>query len=135
MKLRILLFAVLAVAGAGASYALADGGHQEQAGTNASCQRAHVTGLAAAPQTLTVTVARSGKDSPFAAGQVVTVSVGSAGQMVRVNVEGCVSGTSLTGRGAELHAVSPSTGHDTNGHDGDTTESTAGTTTTTATGK
>jgi hypothetical protein len=135
VKLRILLLAVVGVVGGGASYALADGGHDGQAGTNASCRRAHVAGTVAAPQTLTVTVAKSGEGSPFTAGQVVTVSVGSAGQIVRVNVEGCVSGSSLTGKEAELHAVSPSSGHDTNGHDGDTPESTAETTTTTAAGK
>jgi hypothetical protein len=133
MKLRILLLVVVGLVGGGASYALADGGHDGQSGTSPSCQRAHVTGTVVAPQALTVTVTKSGKDSPFAAGQVVTVSVGSAGQTVRVNVEGCVSGSSLTGKEAELHAVSPPGGHDTNGHDGDTTPSTAATTTTTGT--
>ena len=144
MKLRVLLLAIVGLVGGGASYALADGGHGSQqglpAGTNSSCQEAHVIGTVAAPQTFTVTVTKSGKDSPFTTGQVVTVSVGSTGQMVRVNVEGCSTGSTLSAKEAELHVVRSSptaSGHDAVGDAGDgdhqsTTQSTTTTTQTTA---
>ena len=151
MKLRIVLLIMVGAAGVGASFALADGGHghhgSSQAGTNASCQRAHVSGTVAAPQTLTVTVSKDGKDGLVAPGQVVTVSIGSAGQAVRVNVEGCANGSSLTANQAELHAVMPpptttaatTTGdhhgdHHGDGDHGTTTQSTTTATTTTTTG-
>ena len=111
MRLRILLLPLLALAGIGASYALANGGkphHGRFQGTTTtagSCQRTHVSGTSA-PQTFTVTVAKSGEDSSLAPGQVVTVTVGGTGQTVRVNVEGCLSGSTLTAREAELHAFS-----------------------------
>jgi hypothetical protein len=100
---------------------------------------------AAAPQTLTVTVAKADKESPFAPGQVVIVSLGSTGQAVRVTVEGCANGSSLTGKEAELSAVwSPPTttatttsgGHHGSGAhhgDGDHGTTTQGTTTTEST--
>jgi hypothetical protein len=91
-----------------------------------------------APQTLTVTVTKSGKGSGFAPGQVVTVSIGSTGQMVRVNAEGCGTGSSLTAKEAELHAVATAGGHDPSGRTGEsdhqsTTDSTTTTTQSTAT--
>ena len=126
MKARILLLPVLAFAGIGASYALANGGdHHGRADTSTSttagsCQRTHVRGTAASPQTFVVTVAKAGDDSSVAPGQVVTVSVGQAGQTVAVNVEGCLTGpSSLAAREAELHAFSTVT-----------TSTTGGTTTT-----
>ena len=149
MKLRVALLMLVGAAGVGASFALADGGHGHhgdlQAGTSASCQPSHVSGTVSSPQTFTVTVTKSGEHGSFAPGQVVTVSVGSAGQAVRVNVEGCANGSSLTAGQAELHAVMPpattstattSTGDHHGDHHGDgdhgTTKSTT-TTTTTAT--
>lgn len=129
MKTRILLLPVLAVAGIGASYALANGGDHHngrlQGTTTAgSCQRTHVHGTAASPQTFVVTVAKAGNGSSVAPGQVVTVSVGGAGQTVAVNVEGCLTGpSSLAAREAELHAFSTvttsTTGTTTGGHGGD----------------
>ena len=109
MKLRVLLLPPVGLLGLGASYALADGGHRVHAGLQGSpCPRVHLVGTVAAPQTLTVTVAKSGGDSPFAVGQVVTVSLGSVGQTVRVNVDGCSSASSsLTAREAELHVSRP----------------------------
>jgi hypothetical protein len=111
MKARILFLPVLAFAGIGASYALANGGGHHngrfQGTTTAgSCQRTHLRGTTASPQTFVVTVAKSG-DSSVAPGQVVTVSVGGAGQTVAVNVGGCLTGPSaLAAREAELHAFS-----------------------------
>jgi hypothetical protein len=130
MKARILLLPVLAVAGVGASYALANGGEPHhgafQATTTAgSCQRAHLRGAAASPQTFVVTVTKAGDNNAVAPGQVVTVSVGQAGQTVAVNVEGCLTGPSaLAAREAELHGFSTvttsTTGTTTGGHgDGD----------------
>jgi hypothetical protein len=152
MKLRVALLMLAGAAGVGASFALADGGHVHhgglQAGTSASCERGHLSGTVSSPQTFTVTVTKSGEHGSFAPGQVVTVSVGSAGQAVRVNVEGCANGSSLTAGQAELHAVMPpattstattSTGdhhgdhHGDGDHHGATTQSTTTTKTTTTT--
>ena len=120
MKLRILLLVLVGAAGVGASIALADSGkHGRHADTSTtgttattgtsttpSCQRAHVLGTASAPQTFTVTVTKSGGHSSFAPGQVVTVTVGAAGQTVRVNAEGCATGSALTAGEVEVHAMS-----------------------------
>lgn len=138
MKLRVPLLALTALAGVGASYALADEGHGDH-GPGSSCQRAHLLGTIA-PQTLTVTVAKSGPDGVFTVGQTVTVSIGSNGQLVRVNVGGCSNGSSLTANEAELHALlppPPGPGRDGHGRQGDGdhpagTQSTTTTTTTTA---
>ena len=132
MKSRILLLPVIALAGVGASYALADnGGHHAkfqkfQTTTGASCQRTHVHGTASAPQTFVVTVTKAGGGSSVSPNQVVTVSVGQTGQTVGVNVEGCLTGaSSLAAREAELHAFSTvttqtgTTGTTTTGHHGD----------------
>jgi hypothetical protein len=131
MKSKILLLPVLALAGVGASYALADnGGHHPKfqkfqgTTTGASCQRTHVNGTASAPQTFVVTVTKAGKGSSVSPNQVVTVSVGQAGQTVRVNVEGCLTGaSSLAAKQAELHAFStvPTTTTGTTGTTGTTT--------------
>src|SRR5579864_8712386 len=83
-KLRLLVLPLVGLLGLGASYALADSGHGRHFGRLAnadrSCPRAHLVGTIAAPQTLTVTVAKSGGDGSFSAGDVVTVTLGSAGQ-------------------------------------------------------
>ncbi len=106
MKLKILLFVIFA-AGVGASYALADGGrHKDKNG----CQNVHLQGTIA-PQTLTVSVDKSGKDSPVATGSQVALALGATGQTVRVNVEACSTGTGtalqLSVRSLELRVVKP----------------------------
>jgi hypothetical protein len=138
MKLKILLFVVFA-AGVGASYALADSGkHKDQ---NA-CQNVHLQGTIA-PQTLTVSVDKAGEHSQVAAGSQVAVALGAAGQVVRVNVEACSTGTGaalqFSARSIELRVVKPAivhtttTGTTTGKHGGDQGEHHKGGTTTTAT--
>jgi len=124
VKLRIPLLAVLAIAGSGASYALADGGHGHHHGGPGGpppppCRHAHLVGTIA-PQTLTVTVTKSGPDGAFGTGQTATITIGSAGQLVRLDADGCSTGSTLTVSEAELHAVpdappGPGPGH----HHGD----------------
>jgi hypothetical protein len=137
MKLRILMLVLVGAAGVGASIALADSGrHGSHADTTTgttttgttttpTCQRSHVIGTASSPQTFTVTVTKTDGHSSFAPGQVVTVTVGAAGQTVRVNAEGCAAASALTAREVEVHAMS--TRHDTT--TGTTTTSTTSTTT------
>jgi hypothetical protein len=132
VKLKIIVVMLCGVAGAGASFAFAAGGSH---GPNAHCQHAVVFGTASAPQTLTVTVARS----PFRwrslpSGKTVNVSIGSTGQTLRFSGEGCLgSDGTLTVRSAVLHAVTPHTGNGGggNGDDGQTTTTTTTTATTT----
>ena len=142
MKLRVLMLVLVGAAGVGASIALADSGkHGRHADTSTTttgttttgtttttpaCQRSHVIGTASSPQTFTVTVTKTGGHSSFAPGQVVTVTVGAAGQTVRVNAEGCATASALAAREAEVHAMS--TKHVTT--TGTTTTSTTSTTTT-----
>jgi hypothetical protein len=71
-------------------------------------------------------VTKAGEHSSFAPGQVVTVTVGGAGQTVRVNAEGCATGSALTAREVEVHAMSTRPVTTT----GTTTTSTTATTTT-----
>lgn len=108
MKLKILLFAIFA-AGIGASYALAgDGNHHDKNG----CQNVHLRGTIA-PQTLTVSVDKAGEHSQVAAGSQVALALGATGQVVRVNVEACSTGTGaalqLSVRSLELRVVKPET--------------------------
>jgi hypothetical protein len=119
MKLRVLLLTVIGLVAGGTSYAFADDGHgnHHPAGADA-CQKAHLVGTVAAPQILTVTVMNSGADSPFPSGQTVTVTLGSGGQTLRVNVEGCGAGSSLSATEAELHAWSGPSGHGAGGGHG-----------------
>jgi len=134
VKLRIVLLVLVGAAGVGASFALADSGkHGRHADTSTtttgatttpSCQRSHVLGTASSPQTFTVTVTNAGEHSSFAPNQVVTVTVGAAGQTVRVNAEGCATGSALTAREVEVHAMSTKP---------TTTSTTASTTSTTTT--
>jgi hypothetical protein len=121
VKLRILLLVLVGAAGVGASFALADSGkhglHSDTSTTttgttttgttttNPSCQRTHVLGTTSSPQTFTVTVTKSGEHSSLAPGQVVTVTVGAAGQSVRVNAEGCATGSAVAAKQVEVHAV------------------------------
>lgn len=125
MKLKLVLITLVASAGFAASYALADNGHQNG---NAKDCRGAVLGTMSAPQSLTITVVR-GRHSGFTPGQVVTLSVGSTGQTLRVVAEGCTgtNGT-LTVRGAQLHVAG---GNGDNHHEGTTTGTTSDETTST----
>jgi len=116
MKARILFLPVLALAGLGASYALANNGKpqhgkfQSTSTTGSSCQRVHGFGTASTPQTVVVTVTKAGPNGSIAPGQVVTVSVGGAGQTVAASFDGCLTGaSSVAGRSAMLHAFTPRT--------------------------
>jgi hypothetical protein len=130
VKLKIIVLLLCGVAGAGASFAFAAGGSHAP---NAHCQRALVFGTASAPQTFTVTVARSFRQRTLPAGKNVTVSLGSSGQTLRFSGEGCLgSDGTFTVRSAVLNAVTPRTGNGggDNGHTTTTTTTTDGGTTT-----
>jgi hypothetical protein len=140
VKLKILSLAAMAVAGLGASYALAARGdkpsHDIKPADTSACQHAHVHGTLAAPQSLIVTITKAGKHDPFAPNQVVTVTLGATGQTVDVNAEGCATDAStLTAKHAELHAhpipPDPPAGKDDKHHDHGHSGTTTGTTTTT----
>jgi len=116
MKARILFLPVLALAGLGASYALANNGKpqhgkfQSTSTTGTTCQHVHAFGTAATPQTVVVTVTKSGPNGAIAPGQVVTVSVGGTGQTVAAAFDGCLTGaSSVAGRGVSLRAFTPRT--------------------------
>ena len=132
MKLRYVLIVAAAVAGFGASLALADNGHRGDRGKG-DCKHGVVSGFASAPQSLTLTVSRANDRSGLKNGQVVTVAVGAQGQQVRVIAEGCVGtdGT-LTVRGAVLQAANPKPGKK-GGRDGDHGGTTTSATTTDST--
>src|SRR6266849_3116556 len=134
MKLKILLFVIFA-AGIGASYALAGDGKHHKDG----CQNVHLRGTIA-PQTLTVSVDKAGEHSQVAAGTQVALALGATGQVVRVNVEACSTGTGtalqLSVRSLELRVVKPethSTTETTGKHHGDDGDHHKGGTTTAAT--
>ena len=136
MKLKALLVMLVAVAGFGASYALAGDGHGHDSAASAnSCRRSGVLGTVAAPQRFTITIARAGRHSSLVEGQVVTVAVGSDGQQVRLLTEGCVGtdGT-LTVRSALLQARTPRSHGGTTTTDSGTTTGDGGDTTTTSAG-
>ena len=104
MKLRIIVLTFCAVAGAGASFALAADGKGHRDGV--PCQRAVVFGSASAPQSFTVTVTKRWFQSQVKPGQTLKVDVGSAGQTVRLAGVGCLgSDGTLTVREAELHVL------------------------------
>ena len=144
MKLKLLLLALLA-AGFAASMALASDGRKNDHGN--SCSEAHIQGTIA-PQALTLTVAKASENTGLAAGSTVALALGAAGQVVRVNVEACSTGTGsslqLTVRSLELKVKrTPDTSTGTTGstkhkdddgkghHKGTTTTTTVQTTTTT----
>lgn len=116
MKFRYAMVLLVALAGFGASFALADGGHGENNGTG-NCKHGGVVGTLSAPQSFTVTIVKANGQSGFTAGQTVTVNVGTPGSQVRLAAEGCIGtdGT-LTVHEAELHARNPNAS---NHHDGD----------------
>jgi hypothetical protein len=125
VKLRIIVLMLCGVAGAGASFAFADGGGH---GRDGNCRHAVLFGTVSAPQSFTVTVSRSWRHSNLTRGQTVNVAVGSSGQTIRLSGEGCVGtdGT-VTVREGVLHVVRP------HGGDGGQT-TTAGNATTTTNG-
>jgi hypothetical protein len=132
MKLRYVLTVVAAaVAGFGASLALADDGHGHRGDRGkGDCKKAGVIGFVSAPQSLTITVDRANGRSGLKNGQVVTVAVGSTGQRVRVLAVGCVgSDGTVTVREAELHVSNPSR----KTHDGGSTTTTTTDSTSTST--
>jgi hypothetical protein len=154
MKLKVALLAVFAL-GVGSSIALAQAGKAHDGGKSGDCRHAAVQGNVA-PFTLTLTVVHSHEgQGGVTTGQVVTVAVGSNGQIVHAVVEGgCSAGTGTTtttfnARNVELRVVTPRTTtttttttkkHDEQGddddqgekdHHGTTTTTTAKTTTTT----
>ena len=104
MKLKLVLITLVASAGFAASYALADNGNNQN-GNGHDCHGA-LHGTMAAPQSLTVTVGKAGRHSDFKTGDVVTLSLGTSGQTIRVVAEGCTgtNGT-MTVRGVELQVA------------------------------
>jgi hypothetical protein len=120
VKLKILFVTMLGVAGVASSYAFANGGRDhgrhDTTDPTTTCQRTNVFGTASGPQTLTITVKRAThwKNTTLAPGQVITVSVGATGDTVNVLAGGCVSGSTLSAKGASL-LVLPKPKH--HGHD------------------
>lgn len=126
---RYALVTLVALAGFGASFALADDGHGQNG--NGNCKHGAVLGTVAAPQSFTVTIVKANGQSGFNAGQTVTVNIGTQGSQVRLAAEGCVGtdGT-LTVHEAELHARNPNTAKHDDGDQDDqstTTGQTSGT--------
>jgi hypothetical protein len=103
MKIKLALLVTAALAGAGASVALADHGDH---GNGSKCQEVHLSGTLAAGA-LSVTVAHANHNGP-AAGSTASVAVPAG---TRINVEACQTGTgtaaTFTLRGAELHFKAP----------------------------
>jgi hypothetical protein len=135
MKFKYVLVTLVAFAGFGASFALADGGHGENGPGNGNCKHGAVLGTLSAPQSFTVTIVKANGQSGFSAGQTVTVDVGGSGSQVRLAAEGCI-GTdgALTVHEAELHARNPNAAnHEDGDHNGQSTnEQTSSTGTTTS---
>lgn len=131
MKLKALLMTAIGVVGLGSSIALADGGrHDQKAGatTTGACTHTELRGTIA-PQTLTVTVQRANRHSGLLPNQVVTVSVGGSGDTVRLTATGCLAGSTLTARGAELRVWKGAHHHGDGKHSTTTTAETTTTTT------
>ena len=106
MKLKLALFVTAALAGGGASVALADHGGDGDHGHGTKCQEIHLTGTLAA-QALSVAVTKANHHGP-AAGSTASVAVPAG---TRITVEACQTGTgtaaTFTLRGAELHFKAP----------------------------
>jgi hypothetical protein len=104
MKLKLALLVVSAVAGGGASVALADhGGHDGHGGPNGpACRPVHLSGTLAA-QSLSLVVAKGPS-----AGTTVALALPAG---ARANVEACSTGTGtaavLTVRHVELNVQPP----------------------------
>jgi len=132
MKLKILLLAVFA-AGLSASLAFAEDGKPKDTGPN--CASVHLEGTMA-PQALTMTVTHSDGNGTVATGPL-TLTVGTTGQTVRVQVEACTLGTQLVVKHVELQALKPKPAGTTTGdeHHGDKPKPTGTTTTTSGEGE
>lgn len=114
MKFKAVLLVVCAVAGIGASIALADNGNGNSQGDDhgdngKACRDQHVSGTVG-PQTFTITVTKGEHHGSIAPGSTVVVTIGGTGQTVRANVEGCTGSTgttttALTVRSVELKAA------------------------------
>jgi hypothetical protein len=90
MKLKIATLVVTALAGAGASVALADHGHDGDKGkSSAKCQKIEVHGTVAA-SSFAVTVAKANKRAGFAAGSTQTFAVPAG---ARIELKACQTGT------------------------------------------
>jgi len=103
MKLKLALLVTAALAGGGASVALADHGDH---GDKAKCQEVNLSGTLAAGA-LSVAVTHANHHAALA-GSTVSVAVPAG---TRVRVEACQTGTgtaaTFTLRGAELHFKAP----------------------------
>lgn len=99
MKLKALLLVAFAVAGVGASIAVADNGrgNGDGHGDHHGCRATEISGTVA-PQTFTVTVTHAERHGSVPPGSTVVVTIGGAGQTVRANVNACASpgGTGTT---------------------------------------
>lgn len=94
MKLKIATLVVTALAGAGASVALADHGHGGDKGNQAAakCHKVEVRGTLAA-SSLAVTVAKSSRKSAFAPGSSQSFAVPAG---ARIELKACQTGTGTT---------------------------------------
>jgi hypothetical protein len=126
MKLKILLLALFA-AGVAASMAIASDGAKHDHGAGTACET-HLSGTIAS-QSLVLTVDRAG-DSGLAPGSQATIALGGTGQTVRVKVEGCLTGTTLTAGQVELRVRPVATTTTTTQTGTTATTTTTGTTTT-----
>ena len=89
MKLKIVVLMLLGVAGAGASFALADNGGPH--GHGAPCRHTVLVGTASVPQSFTITLSRTWRHTSLKPGQSVNVTMGSSGQAIRFTGVGCVA--------------------------------------------
>lgn len=105
MRLRVLLIVSAAVAGAGASYALAAAtkGPDRPA---PPCRPLHLHGVMASPSSFVVTVQKAGPKDVVTVGQVVTLTLGGTNQTVVADAEACSSSSTatLTTRHLNIHA-------------------------------
>ena len=101
MKLKILIVTMLGVAGIGASFALANGGKEhgrkdvddvdDELPAHGRARHGALRRAWSSPSQKS-----NWKHSPYAPGQVVTVSVGQTGDTVNVIAEGCANGSTLS---------------------------------------
>jgi hypothetical protein len=142
MKLKLTILCALFAAGVTASFALADNGGDAKK-NEGKCKEVHISGTIA-PQTLAVTVDKASSKSLIAAGSQLSLTVGAAGQTVKIKAEACATGTGtalvLTVKQVELRPVkvkpastttSTEKKHDDHGKKGTTTTATTTAATTT----
>ena len=107
MKLKLTILFALFAAGVTASFALADNGTDAKQG-DGKCKEVHISGTIA-PQTLAVTVDKASSKSLIPAGTQLSLTVGAAGQTVKIKAEACATGTGtalvLTVKQIELKPV------------------------------